>query len=312
MGGSFHGAWAGRRADPRGEAPRSTWDHEVFRPSDDAIERFRRTGTTSMTLFTPIATHLRSASLPARPPSTGARRSPDVTVTEIGGPMSTVAVVGAGAIGSTVAGLAVANGWQVVISNSRGPDTLEPLVARLGAAATAATIPDAVDGADLVVVAVPVRAYAALPVLPFRDHVVVDTGNYSPDRDGDIPSLRNGTTTVARMLADRLGSATVVKTFNTIHFEHLAVLGRPGSAPDRSALPLATDDPAARDTVTGFLDSLGFDVVDIGGLDEEWRIQPGRPAFGSPYAGGSADLSEAIAVPADTTTVRRAVAAATL
>ena len=204
----------------------------------------------------------------------------------------TLGLIGSGYIGSTVARLAVAAGSQVVLSNSRGPDTLADLVAELGPSARAATSVEAAQAGDLVVVTVPLRAYRQVPVDPLRGKIVIDTNNYYPDRDGRFEALDNGSDTVSGLLQKHLPSSTVVKAFNNIYYKHLQALARAAGAPDRSALPIAGDSAEAKAAVTAFLDSLGYDTVDGGTLADSWRFERDMPAygviyFGPPAAGGS-------------------------
>ena len=115
--------------------------------------------------------------------------------------------------------------------------------------------------------------------------VVIDAGNYSPERDGEIAGLTEGQAGSSALLQQLIPASPVVKAFNTIYYAHLAVLGRPHAAADRSTLPIAGDDDAAKAAVTVLLDELGYDALDIGALSQEWRITPGRPAYGLPYGG---------------------------
>jgi hypothetical protein len=202
--------------------------------------------------------------------------------------IETIGLIGSGNIGGTVARLAVAAGYDVVLSNSRGPETLASLVSELGAHARAATPAEAAAAGDLVVVTVPLRAYRSVPVEPLAGKVVIDTNNYYPGRDGRIPELDDGSATVSGLLQQHLGTARVVKGFNNIYFKHLLALARPKGASDRSALPIAGDDAAAKATVTAFLDSIGYDAVDAGGLSESWRFERDMPAYGVPYASKTA------------------------
>jgi predicted dinucleotide-binding enzyme len=196
----------------------------------------------------------------------------------------TVGFIGSGRIGGTVARLAAAAGYQVVLSNSRGPDTLADLVAELGAQARAATPAEAAAAGELVVVSIPLRAYRSVPVEPLAGKIVMDTDNYYPQRDGQIEALDNGSTTSPELLQEHLGTARVVKVFNNINFVPLAELPRPAGAPDRSALPIAGDDPAAKAEVTAFLDAIGYDAVDAGPLGSGGRrFQVDTPAYGRPY-----------------------------
>ena len=220
--------------------------------------------------------------------------------------MTTVGFIGSGYIGSTVARLAVAAGHRVVLSNSRAPETLAELVAELGPRAEAATAAHAAATGDVVVVAIPVRAYRDLPAGELAGQVVIDTGNYYPERDGQLAELDSGLLTSSELLQQELPGASVVKAFNNIFFRHLAALSRPSGAADRSYLPIAGDGAAAKSTVSTFLDSIGYGTIDVGALAAGWRYQPGTPAYGAPYGPFSNENGE----PASEQKVRAALAAA--
>lgn len=195
----------------------------------------------------------------------------------------TIGLIGSGNIGSTVARLAVAAGYHVVLSNSRGPETLAALVGELGPLARAGTPEEAAAAGDIVVVTVPLHAYRSVPVQPLAGKIVIDTNNYYPERDGRIAELDQKATTVSGMLQQHLGSARVVKAFNNIYFKHLASLARQSGAADRSALPIAGDDTEAKREVIAFLDAIGYDAFDAGRLEDSWRFERDMPAYGFIY-----------------------------
>jgi 8-hydroxy-5-deazaflavin:NADPH oxidoreductase len=209
--------------------------------------------------------------------------------------MTTVGIIGSGMIGGTVARLSVAAGHHVVLSNSRGPETLEELVAELVPLASAGTAEQAAEAGELVVVSVPVKAFSDIPAKPLAGKPVLDTGNYYPQRDGHIAELDTGALTSSGLLQRCLPDAQVVKVFNNILFKHLASLARPHGAEDRSALPIAGDSAAAKAAVTAFLDSIGYDAVDAGSLADSWRQEPGTPVYGTPYG----PFSDEAGTPAD-------------
>ena len=127
--------------------------------------------------------------------------------------MATIGLIGAGQIGSQLARLAVAHGYNVVISNSRGPETLTPLVAELGPRARAATAVDAAKAGDIVVVTIPLKNYPTVPVEHLAGKIVIDTNNYYPQRDGHIAELDNESTTTSELLQAHLPRSKVVKAF---------------------------------------------------------------------------------------------------
>lgn len=197
--------------------------------------------------------------------------------------MTTIGLIGSGNIGSTVARLAVDAGHDVVLSNSRGPETLTDLVAELGERARAATAVEAAAAGELVVVTIPLKAYREVPVEPLRGKVVIDTNNYYPQRDGHIPELDDESTTTSELLQAHLPESKVVKCFNNIYFGFLGSMGRPKGDPDRSVLAIAGDDPGAKSTVAGFLDDIGYDAYDVGALAEGWRYQRDTAAYAGLY-----------------------------
>ena len=194
--------------------------------------------------------------------------------------MMTIGLIGAGNIGSQVARLAVANGYKVVISNSRGPESLASLVAELGPAARAATVEEAAKAGDMVVVTVPLKNYRVVPAELVAHKIVIDTNNYYPERDGHIPELDNESTTTAELLQAHLPTSKVVKAFNHIRAAELTTDGQPAGTENRRALVIAGDDAEAKKAVSALLDQFGFDTVDAGPLKEGWRIQRDTPGYG--------------------------------
>lgn len=220
--------------------------------------------------------------------------------------MATVGFIGSGRIGGTVARLSVAAGHRVVLSNSRGPETLKDLVDELGPLARAATGVQAAAAGEIVVVAIPLRAYRSVPAEPLAGKPVIDADNYYPQRDGHIAELDSGSLTSSELLQRHLAASHVVKAFNNIYYRHLESLARPAGAADRSFLPIAGDDPGAKLSVAAFLDSIGYGTVDAGSLAESWRQQPGTPVYGAPYG----PFEQPAGTPASAETIRAALAAA--
>jgi predicted dinucleotide-binding enzyme len=195
-----------------------------------------------------------------------------------------IGFIGSGNIGSAVARLAVDAGYDVVLSNSRGRETLTGLVDHLGPRARAATAAEAARAGDIVVVTVPLKANREVPVEPLGGKVVIDTNNYYPERDGHIAELDDESTTVSELLQEHLRESHVVKAFNNIYASHLATLPRPTGDPERSVLPIAGNDQAAKQSVAEFLDSIGYDAYDVGPLSKGWRYQRDTAAYVQPYS----------------------------
>jgi predicted dinucleotide-binding enzyme len=197
----------------------------------------------------------------------------------------TLGLIGSGLIGTSLARLAVAAGLEVVLSNSRGPETLADLLSTLGDQARAATPAEAAQAGDWVVATVPLKAYDQLPAEALKGKTVLDTMNYYPQRDGHLADLDSGELTSSSLVQRHLAGSSLVKAFNNIGSHQLFTLARPTGAPDRSALPIAGDDMNAKEEATHLLDLLGYDAVDIGTLTESWRSEPGAPAYTKPYLG---------------------------
>jgi 8-hydroxy-5-deazaflavin:NADPH oxidoreductase len=193
--------------------------------------------------------------------------------------MTTIGIIGAGNIGSQVARVAVAHGYDVVISNSRGPETLAALVAELGPKARAATSADAAAAADIAVVTVPLKAYKQIPVAPLAGKIVIDTNNYYWERDGHIPELDNGTATVSGLLQEHLPTSKVAKGFNHIMASDITDDAKPAGTDNRRALATVGDDPEAVAVVSDLYDQFGFDTVNAGPLAEGWRFERDQPAY---------------------------------
>ncbi|WP_051574722.1 NADPH-dependent F420 reductase [Mycobacterium sp. URHB0044] len=195
----------------------------------------------------------------------------------------TLGLIGSGMIGSALARLAVDSGLDVVVSNSRGPDTLSDLVAELGMQARAGTPAEAAEAGDVVVATIPLNAYQRLSADELAGKVVIDTMNYYPQRDDRIAELDAGEATSSELVQRHLSRSRVVKAFNNIDFRRLFTLALPWGTPDRSGLPIAGNDAVAKAEVAQLLDVLGYDAVDIGTLADSWRSEPGTPVYCLPY-----------------------------
>lgn len=194
--------------------------------------------------------------------------------------MATIGLIGAGNIGAQLARLAVAHGDRVVVSNSRGPETLATLIEELGPLARAATVDETAKAGDIVVVTVPLKNYRQVPVAPLAGKIVIDTNNYYPQRDGHIPELDDESTTTSELLQAHLPTSKVVKAFNHIAAAALTTDAEPQGSTTRRALVVAGNDQAAKAIVTRLINDFGFDVVDAGPLSEGWRIQRDTPGYG--------------------------------
>jgi predicted dinucleotide-binding enzyme len=136
-----------------------------------------------------------------------------------------------------------------------------------------------------VVATIPLGAYQQLPADALAGKVVMDTMNYYPQRDGQMAVLDSDELTSSELVQRHLADSDVVKVFNNIGFNQLLNLARPAGAADRSALPIAGDNEAAKAQVTQLLDTIGYDAVDVGTLADSWRFAPNTPVYTQPYFG---------------------------
>jgi 8-hydroxy-5-deazaflavin:NADPH oxidoreductase len=193
--------------------------------------------------------------------------------------MMTIGIIGSGHVGSNLARAALAHGYSVVLSNSQGPDSLAGLVADLGPGATGASPEQAARAADFAIVAIPVTTIDQVPVEPLAGKVALATINYFPQRDGHIADIDDGRVTVPGLLQRHLPASKVVRAFSMLDAADMSGDGHPPGDPKRRALALAGDDEQAKQLVARLYDEFGFDALDLGGLDESWRVDPGQKAF---------------------------------
>lgn len=188
-----------------------------------------------------------------------------------------IGIIGAGYIGSTLAKHFIDLGHDVIISNSRGPQTLGEVVERTGA--TAGTAEESASASDLVIITVQQSAIPNLPLstLSSSKAIIVDTGNYYPDRDGRIDDIENGLTDSGWV--SKVIGRPVLKAFNNIGAGSLASKGLPQGSPNRIALSVAEDDTNDKETVLKLIDDIGFDAIDAGSLADSWRQQPGEASY---------------------------------
>jgi 8-hydroxy-5-deazaflavin:NADPH oxidoreductase len=208
--------------------------------------------------------------------------------------VSTLGIIGSGNIGTAIARLAVAAGMDVLVANSRGPQSLETLVAELGPRATALTSEEAAGASEVVVLSIPLEAHAKVPANLLANTIVLDTSNYYPSRDGRIAALDAGESTTSELVQQHFAGSRLVKAFNNILAHHIPQLARPTGARDRTALPIAGDEAAAKETAAALIDRLGFDTVDAGSLADSWRFEPESAAYTRLYLADSSTPDEQI------------------
>jgi len=197
----------------------------------------------------------------------------------------TIGIIGSGLVGKAVAHLAVAAGYEVVLSNTRGPESIATLIEQLGPRARAGTVDDAVAAGDIVTLSIPLATADRLSADRFAGKVVLDQTNYYPGlgnfRRADLDA---GELTSSELVQRHLHGAKVIKGVHNLGWHHMQYNARPKGDALRTTLPIAGDDAAAKRVVKGFIEAVGYDVVDAGSLAESWRIEPNTPIYFWPYA----------------------------
>ena len=202
-----------------------------------------------------------------------------------------IGIIGAGMVGRAFAAVAIKHGHDVMLSNSRGPQTLFTLRAVLQC--EAGTTEQAAAFGDVVLVAIPLKDYRSVPVAPLEGKIVIDANNYYPQRDGHIAELEEDETTTSELLAQHLPKSKVVKAMNAIAAPDIEQEGRLPDSAERRAHPIAGDDPQAKRVVADLLTQFGFDVVDAGPLVQGRSFQEGTPAYCVPL--NARDLQSTLA-----------------
>jgi predicted dinucleotide-binding enzyme len=193
-----------------------------------------------------------------------------------------IGIIGAGRIGQAVAARLVSAGHEVLLSGSDGPESLEAVEEALGQGAHAGTVKDAARYGEVVIVAIPEAAIHDLTAADLDGKIVVDATNYYPGRDGQIPELEDGSIGSSELVARHLPGSRVVKAFNTMSYVRITHEAKPRGAAERLALPVAGDDPTAKQIVGALIDDMGFDPVDAGTLADGRHQQPGTAVYDVP------------------------------
>lgn len=189
-----------------------------------------------------------------------------------------IGIIGAGAIGETLAKKLSKKGHQIFIANSRGP---ESITFADNKSIKAVEIKDAAKDVDAVIISIPFGKVQELPKDMFNEldeHVpVIETMNYFPMRDGIIDEIENGKPHSV-WVSEQIGRP-VVKAFNNIVTHSFRKYGQPKGTPGRIALTVSSDNEEWKKIAFQIIDETGFDSYDAGSIADSWRQQPGSPPY---------------------------------
>ena len=189
-----------------------------------------------------------------------------------------LAVLGAGHVGPVIARLAIKAGDPVAIAASGDPDDIALITELIIPGAQPRWAADAVADADIVVLAIPLHRFGDLNPGLLSGKLVIDAMNYWPASNGVVQAFEDGGS--SEIVAGHLAGSAVVKTFNHIGYHELEDRARPAGTPDRGAVGIAGDDPAAVAATAALADRIGYDPVRLGSLRAGRALQPGGPVFG--------------------------------
>ncbi len=194
--------------------------------------------------------------------------------------MSSIAILGAGRVGTSLARAALAAGDDVTVAASGDPARIRLIVEMLAPGARAETAADAVAGADLVVLAVPMHEFRTVDPAILAGKAVIDLMNQWEPVDGPLPELDAAVDGSSTIVQRHFAGARIVKTLNQLGYHELEEDARAAGHQRRRALGVAGDDADAVALASAFVERIGFDAVPIGPLAAGVALQPGGPVFG--------------------------------
>lgn len=190
-----------------------------------------------------------------------------------------IGIIGAGAIGSTLSKKLSANGHEVTVANSKGPETIPGDVLVFGA--KAGTAKDSIIDKDILILSIPFVQISNIAAIVKENiderTIIIDSGNYYPVRDGNIDEILEGKPE-SIWVSEKLGRP-IAKTWNSLAASVLKNNGYPAGIQERIAVPFTAEDEKTAAIIKQLIEETGFDPYYAGNLQESYRFQPGQPAY---------------------------------
>ena len=187
-------------------------------------------------------------------------------------------IIGAGKVGTTLGRLALAAGWEVLISASPNSPMQALIVETMLPGARLLPEAEVVAGADVVVLAVPISKVTTVDLAALSGKVVVDAMNHWYPVDGEHDGVADAPSS-SHWVHSLNPAMRLVKSLNHLGYHDMETDARPAGDPLRRSLVAASDDVEARDLVAGFIDDIGFDPV-VTSLADGALLEPDGPVFG--------------------------------
>lgn len=192
--------------------------------------------------------------------------------------MKKISIVGAGYIGQALSELFLAKGYEVMICNSKHPQSLVHLKVKFPGIQFG-SLKQVAYFSELICIAIPFSNYNQISPLLFKDKIILDCMNYYPDRDGSWMQLDRYKTTTSTMVAAHFSKAKVIKAFNAILAKDIVKDAKLPLDTQSRALPIAGNDLEAKLLISSLLNDVGYATVDAGSLEDSWRFERAKPAY---------------------------------